>query len=256
MLLIPLVTGAAIGLADGGRVVPVLLLTTAVLALFWLRTPVESWLVTNGVRVQTREDRQLVGKVLLPLAAIAVASLTGLFWNGKNPELITLGVIVLPVFAGQVVLKKMGRTTRIAAEVLGAVALTSTASAAYYVSTGRFDTNALTLWLLNWLFAADQVYFVWLRIRGARITGWRNKIVVGWRFLAGQIVLGVALVLGCRLGWLREMALMAFVPVLFRGFAWFARKTQPIVVRRLGWTELTHAVVFGVLLVVGFTLIR
>ena len=37
MLLIPLVTGAAIGLADGGRVVPVLLLTTAVLALFWLR---------------------------------------------------------------------------------------------------------------------------------------------------------------------------------------------------------------------------
>src|SRR5690349_4873943 len=53
MLLVPLVTGAAVGLLDGGRLAPVLLLLLAVLALFWLRTPVESWLGTNGIRAQT-----------------------------------------------------------------------------------------------------------------------------------------------------------------------------------------------------------
>src|SRR5271167_2875193 len=56
MLLVPLVTGAAVGLLAGGRIVPVLLLTMAALALFWLRTPVESWLGTSAVRVQTREE--------------------------------------------------------------------------------------------------------------------------------------------------------------------------------------------------------
>src|SRR4029077_6824975 len=68
MLLVPLATGAAVGLLAGGRAVPVLLLTTAVLALFWLRTPVESWLGTGAVRVQTRQERQLVQSVILPLA--------------------------------------------------------------------------------------------------------------------------------------------------------------------------------------------
>ncbi|HYW37868.1 MAG TPA: YwiC-like family protein [Terriglobales bacterium] len=87
MLLVPLLTGAAVGLA-GGRVGPVLLLTTVVLALFWLRTPVESWLGTSAVRAQTLEERQLVRNVIVPPATIAAVSLSALFWQGKNRALI------------------------------------------------------------------------------------------------------------------------------------------------------------------------
>ena len=43
-------------------------------------------------------------------------------------------------------------------------------------------------------------------------------------------------------------------PVLLRGFAWFAKSPQPLVVRRLGWTKLMHAVAFGVLLATSFCL--
>src|ERR1019366_7623188 len=60
ILLVPLVTGAAVGLLRGGRVFPALLFTTAVVALFWLRTPVESWLGTSPVRAQTSQERRLV----------------------------------------------------------------------------------------------------------------------------------------------------------------------------------------------------
>jgi hypothetical protein len=84
----------------------------------------------------------------------------------------------------------MGRATRMAAEVVGALALTSTAAAAYCVATGRFDARAWTLWIVNWLFAADQIHFVWLRIRGARAAGLSAKFAVGWSFLVGQILLG------------------------------------------------------------------
>jgi hypothetical protein len=255
MLLVPLVTGAAVGLLAGGRVGPVLLLTTAVLALFWLRTPVESWLGTSAVRVQTWQERQLVRGVILPIATIAAVTLSALFWQGKNRELLWLGMIAGAAFAAQMFLKRMGRTTRMAAEVVGALALTSTAPAAYCVATGRLDARAWALWLVNWLFAADQIHFVWLRIRGARAAGLSEKLIVGWSFLAGQIFLGGILALACYFSWLPELTLIAFGPVLFRGFVWFAKKPQPIVVRRLGWTELAHAVAFGVLLTTSFCLV-
>lgn len=168
MLLVPLATGAAVGLLAGGHVAPVLLLTTAVLALFWLRTPVESWLGTGALRVQTQQERQLVQGFILPLAAISAVTLSALFWHGRNRELIWLATIAGPAFATQMFLKRMGRATRMAAEVVGALALTSTAPAAYCVAMGRLDAKAWALWLVNWLFATDQIHFVWLRIRGAR----------------------------------------------------------------------------------------
>jgi len=50
--------------------------------------------------------------------------------------------------------------------------------------------------------------------------------------------------------------LIAIAPILFRGFVWFAKRPQPIVVRRLGWTELAHALVFGALFTAGFSFVR
>ncbi len=256
MLLVPLVTGAALGLRDGGSAIPVLLLTAAVLSLFWLRTPVESLLGTSIVRAQTAQERQMVWRVVLPLATMVTVTLGRLLWHGKNSNLISLGLIAGAAFAAQMFLKRMGRSTRMAAEVVGALALTSTAAAAYYVATGRLDARAGALWLVNWLFAADQVHFVWLRIRGARAAGLREKVTLGWSFLAGNILLGVLLALACYFRRLPELTLIAFAPVLLRGFAWFAAKPRPIVVRRLGWTELSHALLFGVLLITAFSLAR
>ncbi len=256
MLLVPLVTGAAAGLLAGGRLAPVALLTTAVLALFWLRTPVESWLGSGAIRVQTEHELQLVRSVALPLATLAGVSLSTLFWQGKNRELIGIGMIAGVAFTAQIFLKKLGRTTRMAAEFVGALALTSTAPAAYYVATGRLDGRAWMLWLVNWLFAADQIYFVWLRIRGARAKELGEKFKIGWSFLAGQMILAGILALADDLGWLPELALLAFAPVLFRGFVWFAKRPQPLIVRHLGWTELAHALVFGLLLSVSFSFVR
>jgi hypothetical protein len=256
MLLIPLVVGGAIGLLAGGRVVPVLLLTTAVLALFWLRTPAESWLGTGAVRAQTAEERRRVRNFVLPLAAIALVTLIALFWRGKNLDLILLGLIASPAFAAQIYLQKLGRATRMAAEVVGAMALTATAPAAYCVATGRLDANAWALWIINWLFAGDQIHFVWLRIRGMRAAGWNEKLRLGWSFLAGQVLLVAALAVAYRLHWLRGWVVLAFAPVLFRGCVWFAKKPEPIVIRRLGQAELFHAIVFGVFLIAGFWLLR
>ncbi|MGB9286968.1 MAG: YwiC-like family protein [Candidatus Sulfotelmatobacter sp.] len=251
MLLIPLLTGGAVGHFDGGRLLPVLLLTLAVLGLFWLRTPVESLLGTGAVRVQTEQERQTVLPVLLPLATVTTLVLSVLFWQGNYRDLIGLGLIAGAAFVSQIWWRKSGRATRMASEVVGALALTSTAPAAYCVATGRLDARAWILWLVNWLFAADQVHFVWLRLRGTRVRGFRKRLDLGWSFMAGNLVLVGILVLACRLNFLPAIALVAFLPVVSRGLLWFVQKPKPIVVRRLGWTELAHALVFGVLLTAG-----
>jgi hypothetical protein len=98
-------------------------------------------------------------------------------------------------FAAQLLLKKLGRATRTAAEVVGAVALASSAPAAYCVATGWLDARVWALWLVNWLFAADQIHFVWLRIRGARAANISERFTLGWSFLGGQVLLGGMLIL-------------------------------------------------------------
>ena len=256
ILLVPLVTGAAAGLLAGGRVAPVLLFTGTAVALFWLRTPIESWLGIGPVHAQTPQERRLVFSALWPLATAATLTLIALFWRGRNRELLWLGMVAGVAFAGQVFLKRIGRTTRMAAQVVGALGLTLTAPAAYYLVTGRLDARAWTLWLANVLFAGDQIHFVWLRIRAARAKGWSEKLRTGWSFLLGQILLAGILGLAWHLGWFPSLTLIAFGPVMFRGSAWFAAKPEPVAIRRLGWTELAHAVAFGVLLTFGFGMTR
>src|SRR5207244_12990037 len=60
ILLVPLATGAIVGLLSNGRVFPLVLLTLLALALFWLRTPVEGLLGTSPMRVQTEAERRIV----------------------------------------------------------------------------------------------------------------------------------------------------------------------------------------------------
>ena len=48
LLLVPLVTGAGVAFRESTHVVPAVLLLLATLALFWLRTPVESLLGTSA----------------------------------------------------------------------------------------------------------------------------------------------------------------------------------------------------------------
>jgi hypothetical protein len=252
MLLVPLATGAAVGLMRGGQALPLLILFVAAMAVFWLRTPLESWLGTTPLRAQTAAERRAVLAFILSLSAVAALMFTTLFWGGQNRALLPIGAVVMLAFMAQVALKKLSRRLRMAAQLVGAIGLTATAPAACIVATGRLDSVAAALWLANWLFAGDQIHFVQLRIHAARVEGMAGKLRRGRTFLAGQICLAGVLIVAATSEILPWPALLAFAPVLFRGIAWFLRSAQPLAVRRLGWSELAHALVFGVLLVAAF----
>jgi len=252
ILLVPLVTGATVALLRGGVLVPLLLFLLASMSLFCLRTPVEAALGTSAQRIDTPAERRLVAVAIAGYAAVAVAALAGLLWKGNNPGLLVLGTIAAFSFGVQALLRKLGRSSRMASQMVGLVGLTSTAAGAYYVATDRLDLTACMIWAANWLFAANQVHMVQLRIRNAKVAGLRERLARGWKFLAGEILTVVLLVLFFHYRLLPKMSVVAFHPMLLRGAAWFFKKPRPLRVHRLGWMELGFALIFGVMFVSGF----
>ena len=252
LLLVPFVTGAGVAFQQSSHLGPALQLLAAALAVFWLRTPVESLLGTSVLRAQTSEERYAVGLVIAGLAAVTALALGALLWAGRNPNLWPIGVAAAAAFAVQALLKKLGRRARMLSEIVGTAGLSLAAPAAYYVISGKLDATAWMLWLANLVFAGNLIHYVQVRIHTARIEGWRAKLARGWAFAVGQIVMTGVLTLACLRGFMPWLVLIAFVPILFRGWFYFFQKPAPLVVRRLGWSELGQAVVFCVMFIGAF----
>ncbi len=252
ILMVPLVTGTWIGYGHGNGVLPLVLFMVAALALFCLRTPLESWIESSPLRPATSRERQAVLYSVIAYASIASIVLAALVWMERAFGLLALGAAVGAIFLVQAVLNKFGRKTRLAAQLVGSLGLTSTAAGAYYVVTGRVDLRALALWLANWLFAANQIHFVRLRLRAARAQSSREKFACGRSFLNAQLLAGLALFLAWRYVALPGMAIAAFTPVAARAALWFAGPPAPLEIHRLGRSELAHALLFGVLFILAY----
>jgi len=109
MLLMPLVTGAAVAASRDGNFLALSLFTIAGLSLFWLRTPVESLLGTGAMRVRDAVERRVALIAVGILSLISLAVLTILFWGFQRPGLLVIGSGAALAFAVQSVLKKRGR---------------------------------------------------------------------------------------------------------------------------------------------------
>jgi len=251
ILLVPLATGAAVGLMEGGSLAAVLLFLAASLALFCLRTPVESLVGASAMRAQKGAERQWVVLGAAVYGVIALATLAALLRSGHNRGLLLIGAAAAVCFGAQAVLRRLGRSTRTGSQIIGALGLTSTAAGAYYVTTGQFDTRALALWGANWLFAANQILFVQLRLHAAKVEGVGQRFVHGWHAVAG-LGITLALLFGAfEMGAMPKRAVLAYHPMMLRNLWWYFQKPRPLNVHRLGIRELISAVIFGVIFIVA-----
>jgi len=254
LLLVPMVTAAGVAFRQSTNVFPFVLLLTAALALFWLRTPLESLLGISAIRAETKEERGSVAFVVLYLAIVAVLAASMLLWAGQNPLLWLIGAAAGVAFVAQAVLRKMGRHTRMLSEIVGTIGLTASSPAVYYVITGKFGITGWMLWLVNLTFAGNQIHYVQIRIHTCKLSGFYAKLARARTFALGQLAMAAVLAAACWLGWMPWLVLLAFVPLLLRGFYYFVQKPALLRVRRLGWNELAQAIVFCVLFIMTFAL--
>jgi YwiC-like protein len=254
MLLVPLATGAVAALRSSFNGAALMLFILAAMSLFWFRTPVESWLGTSPIKAQTKDERAFVLKAVAGIGMLAVGSIVALLWTGLARGLVIIGAVACLAFAIQAGVKRLGRKGRMPAQIIGAVGLTSTAAGAYYVASGKFDRIAIALWVANWLFAGDQIHFVQVRIHSSRAANLDEKMKQGLAFFCGQVGLIAVVLAACRFGLFPNAVALAFVPVLVRGTVWFFRPLRPLDVHKLGFSELTHSLLFGALLCASFLL--
>ncbi len=256
ILLVPLVTAACVGFLRGNGLLGFVQFLTAALALFWLRTPLEVLLGSSTMHVHTAEEKRMVWRAALLLSSFAAIPLYLLFRNGQHLGLLFIGAIAGAAFATQACVKLYGRKMRMPAQMIGAIGLTSTAAAAYYVVTGRLDSLAFALWAANWVFACDQIHYVQLRLHNSKVTGRRDRFSRSWAFLVLQIVMLAAIATLSLDSYLPLFAFIAFIPIVVRGIAWVFQKPEVLDVQWLGITELLHAITFGVLLITSFYMPR
>ncbi len=254
MLLVPLITGAAVGVESLHAMAAVALFAAAAVALFCLRVPVEIWLETSPLRAQTDAERQTLASFISIYAAAAFAAIGVLFAMGYERGLLLIGAVAALAFGAQTLLRRAGRSTRMISQVVGTIGLSSTAAGAYFVATHRLDERAVLLWAVNWIFAGNQVHFVQLRIHAARAATFVEKFARGWSFLFGELISVLAIAAAWRWSWITPWTAIAFVPVLVRGTLWFFSGRRPLAVRRLGLEELAQSVFFGLAIICSFRL--
>src|SRR5499427_10080601 len=84
LLLVPMITGAGVAFRQCSHIFPLILLSAAAFALFWLRTPLESLLGTSAMKAQTLEESHTLRSAAILLAGIAAVALAALLWAGRN----------------------------------------------------------------------------------------------------------------------------------------------------------------------------
>lgn len=255
ILLVSLVTGSTIGFSSPANFPRLLWLTMAVVAAFCLRTPLENSLPASPFRARgPAEWRWVIGAAFT--YALWGAFAVGMLGRGGALSLIWQPALAAAgFFALQAAVKRSGRAGRLPGEVIGAFGLALAAVAGWAVAAGGIERQALTLWILNGLFAANQILYVQLRIREARGAAAASRSGNRMLFLAGEALIALLLIAGAGAGLIPRLALLAFVPVLARGGIWSLRADHwPLQIYRLGKSELFHSILFGLLIIAAFRL--
>lgn len=226
ILLIPFVSATTVA---GIWNLPVTLLLGSVLCFYLART---SWLKGDMKWTLTL----LAGSIILAVVLISVWSL---WW--------------LPVFGAAGLAGAMRKTSHGLNMQLFAVAcMTLTAAAAWYAATGAIDRMAWSLWLLNTLYFTGGVFHVKMRVAAAALKRPLNTIGGRWRLgvrnLLYHTAVLVVLIALSLINWWPAGVAMAFVPAWARAVQGAATMSPTLKIRRLGWSEVAHSVVFLALL--------
>lgn len=255
ILLVSLITGAAAGFSSIANLPQLLWLALAATAAFCLRTPLENGFLASPFRARGVAERRWVMAAASGYGLICALAVGMLLGEGGLGLVWKPAVVAAALFGLHAVMKRWGQAGRLLGEMTGAFGLAVVAVAAWAVAAGRFDTEALVLWGMNGLFAANQILYVQLRLRQQRAS---NRFSRSWfklLFLAGEGFTAMILLAGWRASLIPGLALLAFLPILVRGAMWSIRRDhRPLRIHRVGKTELAYAIFFGLLVIAGFRL--
>jgi hypothetical protein len=280
ILLTPYVCAAAVA---GRWNLPLALCGVCAVALFLLRG---SLLRTEAARKDGERAEPLWMRLAEPahlaLAGSAAGSGALLVVYYGRWELLAVGIAGAALYALQTWLvaehrEHASEKRSLLAELVGVLLLTLSAPAAWIsargtlfertAGTGIFSAAGIQVWLLNLLFFLGGILYVKYRVRGLlahrEFEGIGERVKFAWPVFFYHLLLVMFL-----LYWVASGAshasealtlqgwtvALAFAPGVLRAGRLAFELGRRFPIRRLGWTEMVHAVVFAGLLVLAYRL--
>ncbi len=285
ILLVPFFCSAAVA---GRWNIPLVLAGMCTLSLFLLRGSLYRRAPGMG-RSETSASlahwRPLLTPSHLLLAAVGCATGGILLFVYGRFQLVWLGAAAAGLFWLQSWLigthqQRQAEKRSLFAELVGVALLTLTAPAAWIASRGSLLNHermtgwgstvglGVEVWLLNLLFFLGGILYVKYRVRGVlahrRFGSVRERLAFAWpvflyhallaAFLAGWVVFDTRYGAGHSPTLHSALLGLAFVPGILRVCRLLFEIGEKFPIRRLGWTEIAHSVVFGSLLILGMRL--
>jgi YwiC-like protein len=252
MWLLPLFSGAFVGLASATQdaALPVFWFCVAAAAAFLAYQPLEALLGLSALRARTSAEKNLALAWTVAAAALGSYAIFRLVHLGRA-GVVWFAAMALASFGVRWAFGKT-RAFRASKQIIGAMGLTAAAAGAYYVTTGKLDATALSLWAASWLFAAGQIEFVQLCIRTAAATSRAQKIRAGMLVFVFHLTLVAMAVIATQMNLAPALLSVAFVPALVRMVIWGVTRPQKINFQALGFAELFQNILFACLLAAAF----
>jgi hypothetical protein len=250
ILLVPYVSAA---LLAGPLQISTLLVLVAALAFFLLRGSLEA----HG------DWRVLHEPVHVSLAITGVLAAGWLMFAESRYALLPFAAAAGGLYLLQNTLarrhsREAQEKRSLAAELTGVVLLTLVAPATWIAARGQLDVQGVQIWLLNLLFFAGGVLYVKYRVRGLLVhrnfSGWSERIRFAWPVFTYHILLVAFLSAAVLRDSLPAMTILAFAPGVLRASRLLFQLGRRFPIRRLGWSEVVHAVAFAALLVLALKL--
>jgi hypothetical protein len=252
MWVLPLISGAAVGLASGTQqaALPVFWFSIAAAAGFLAYQPLEALMGFSLLKTRSDAEKHLALTWTVAAAALGTLSVVQLIRLGRGRVLL-FATLALGCFGVRWLFGK-ARSLRASKQIIGALGLTSAAAGSYYVTTGKIDSTALLLWGANWLFAAGQIEFVQLCIRTMSAPSRAEKLWAGQMVFIFHLTLVAAAITAAQMGLVSALLAVAFIPAVVRLIIWGSARPQKIDFHMLGFSELFLNVVFCALLAAAF----
>jgi len=252
MWLLPLFSGAFVGLASATQdaALPVFWFCVAAAAAFLAYQPLETLLGLSPLRARTSAERNLAILWVGATIALGSYSILRLVQLGRG-RVLWFAAVGLACFGVRWAFGKT-RAFRASKQIMGAMGLTAAAAGAYYVTTGKLDATAFSLWIASWLFAAGQIEFVQLCIRTTTATSRAQKMRAGSMVFLFHLILVAMAVIAAQANLAPAWLALAFVPALLRMIVWGATRPRKINFQALGFAELFQNILFACLLAEAF----
>ncbi|MBI2866495.1 MAG: YwiC-like family protein [Chloroflexi bacterium] len=239
---------ALVGVAITGRGPQALFLGTA-LVLFLARYPLTLW--ARGTPLSVAQRGWLTTYLALGLA-LGLMLLT----RYERWLLLPLAALALAWLAVHFVLARAHKERTVAGQWVGVAGLVLAGPAAYYVGSGSLDAKALSLGILSFLYFGYPIYYVKFRIdplaRKSYQLNLMSKLRLGRQPLLYQ-ALSLALVAGLAgVGVAPWGAFVTFLPATAQVIIGVVRVSPQLSMKRLGFTQVGHSILFAALLTLAF----